>query len=191
MPSEARRARRSDARENRERLLVEARAAFASDGIDVPLRAIARRAGVGVATLYRHFPSKDALVTEAFAEEMVRCSAVIAEGLDDADPGTAFSTVLERLMTMHALDRGLARAFTSQLEAHQVSAERNRSLRLLAQLLQRAQAAGAVRPDVSVTDLTLVLMANEGVRASSPTRRIHASRRFAALLHRSFMIGAH
>jgi AcrR family transcriptional regulator len=190
MPPQVRTGLRSDARDNRQRILTEARAAFASDGIDVPLRAIARRAGVGVATLYRHFPSKDALVEEAFAAEMVRCSAVIADGLDDADPWTGFTTVLERLMTMHALDRGLARAFTSHLEAQELSAERHRSLQLLARLLQRAQAAGAVRPDVQLTDVTLALMANEGIRATSPERRVQASRRLAALINQSFDAGA-
>jgi AcrR family transcriptional regulator len=182
---------RSDARDNRQRILTEARAVFAADGIDVPLRAIARRAGVGVATLYRHFPSKDALVDAAFAAEMVRCSAVIAEGLDDPDPRTGFTTVLERLMTIHALDRGLARAFTSQLEVEDLAAERDRSLRLLAQLLQSAQTAGAVRPDVSLADVTLALMANEGVRAASPARRVQASRRLAALINQSFTTATH
>ena len=61
---------RSDARDNRERILAVARAAFAAEGLDVPIREIARRAELGIATVYRHFPTKEALLTEAFAEQM-------------------------------------------------------------------------------------------------------------------------
>jgi AcrR family transcriptional regulator len=61
---------RSDALDNRERILDAAGAVFAAEGLNVPMREITRRAGVGPATLYRHFPTKEALVTEAFTEEM-------------------------------------------------------------------------------------------------------------------------
>src|ERR1700710_566812 len=102
---------RSDARDNRGRILAVARLAFAAEGLDVPIREIARRAEVGPATVYRHFHTKEALLAEAFAEQMASCSAVVAEGLAVVDPWTGFCLVIEKLMEMHALDRGFARAF--------------------------------------------------------------------------------
>src|SRR5690242_2170061 len=88
---------RSDARDNRERILAIARLAFATEGLDVPIREIARRAQVGVATVYRRFPTKEALLAEAFAEQMAVCSAVVEEGLAAADPWRGFCLVVERL----------------------------------------------------------------------------------------------
>lgn len=178
---------RSDARDNRGRILAVARAAFAAEGLDVPIREIARGAEVGVATVYRHFPTKEALLTEAFAEQMASCSAVVAEGLAASDPWSGFRLVIERLMEMHALDRGFARAFTSQFpEAVDFAADRDRTLRLLQELVRRAKEAGPLRGDFVLEDISLALMANEGIRAASPEMRVAASRRFAALMIQSF-----
>lgn len=77
---------RSDAQDNRDRILAVAREAFAAEGLDVPMRALARRAGVGPATLYRRFPTKEALVVEVFAEQMAACTAAVDAGLADPDP---------------------------------------------------------------------------------------------------------
>jgi AcrR family transcriptional regulator len=178
---------RSDARDNRGRILAVARAAFAAEGLDVPIREIARRAGVGPATVYRHFRTKEALLTEAFAEQMAFCSAVVEEGLAAADPWSGFRLVIEKLMEMHARDRGFARAFISRLpRAVDFAADRDRTLGLLLTLVRRAKEAGALRADFVLEDISLALMANEGIRASSPEMRVAASRRFAALILRSF-----
>jgi AcrR family transcriptional regulator len=178
---------RSDARDNRARILAVARAAFAAEGLDVPIRELARRAEVGVATVYRHFPSKEALLAEAFAEQMAFCSAVVEEGLAAADPWHGFCLVIEKLMEMHALDRGFARAFTSRLPpAVDLAAERDRALRLMLELVRRATETGSLRRDFVVEDISLALMANEGIRAESPEVRVAASRRFAALMIQSF-----
>ncbi|WP_326824135.1 TetR/AcrR family transcriptional regulator [Streptosporangium sp. NBC_01756] len=178
---------RSDARDNRERILAVARAAFAAEGLDVPIREIARRAEVGVATVYRRFQTKEALLTEAFAEQLASCSAVVKEGLAAGDPWSGFCLVIEKLMEMHALDRGFARAFTSRLpQAVDFAAERDRTLRLLLELVRRAKEAGPLRGDFVLEDISLALMANEGIRAESPELRVAASRRFAALMIQSF-----
>src|SRR3954447_13202362 len=119
--------RRSDARDNRERILAVARAAFAADGLDVPIREIARRAEVGVATVYRHFQTKEALLAEAFAEQMASCSAIVEDGLAADDPWNGFGLVMQKPMEVHALDRGFARAFTSQFpQAVDFAADRDR-----------------------------------------------------------------
>jgi AcrR family transcriptional regulator len=178
---------RSDARDNRGRILAVARAAFAAEGLDVPIREIARRAEVGVATVYRHFQTKEALLAEAFAEQMASCSAVVEEGLTAGDPWSGFCLVIEKLMEVHALDRGFARAFTSQLpQAVGFAADRDRTLRLLFELVRRAKEAGRLRRDFVLEDISLALMANEGIRAESPEMRVAASRRFAALMIQSF-----
>jgi AcrR family transcriptional regulator len=178
---------RSDARDNRERILTVARVAFAADGLDVPIREIARRAGVGPATVYRHFPTKEALLSAAFADEMALCSDILTEGLAATDPWDGFAFVIKRLIEVHALNRGFSRAFTSRLEGvEQLASERDRSLRALLELIRRAKDAGALRADFVVEDAIVTLMANEGLRAGTPEQRAGASRRFAALMLQSF-----
>lgn len=178
---------RSDARDNRARILAVARAAFAAEGIDVPIREVARRAQVGAATVYRHFGTKEALLSEAFAEQMATCAALVEEALSADDPWDGFSVLVEKVMEMHALDRGFARAFTSRLpEAADFAAERDRLLRMLLELVRRAKAAGRLRRDFVLEDFSLALMANEGIRAATPRMRVAASRRFAALMLQSF-----
>jgi AcrR family transcriptional regulator len=179
---------RSDARDNRDRILAAARAAFATDGLDVPMREIARRAQVGVATVYRRFPTKEALLAEAFAEQMALCSTVVQEGLAAADPWHGFRLVIEKLMEVHALDRGFSRAFTAPppAAADVFTADRDRTLRLLLELVRRAKETGGLRADFVLEDLVLALMANDGIRAESPALRVAASRRFAALMIQSF-----
>lgn len=157
------------------------------EGLDVPMREVARRAEVGVATVYRHFPTKDALLSETFAEQLASCSAVVEEGLSEADPWRGFSLVIERLMSAHALDRGFARAFTSELPlAADFVSDRDRTLRLLFELVRRAKLTGQLRDDFVLEDIVLALMANEGIRADSQAVRVAASRRFAALMLQSF-----
>jgi AcrR family transcriptional regulator len=178
---------RSDARDNRARILAVARAAFAAEGLDVPIREIARRAEVGAATVYRHFQTKEALLAEAFAEQMASCSEILAEGLAADDPWRGFGLVIEKTMTMHALDRGFARAFMSRLpQAIAFAEDRDRMLGLLLELVRRAKEVGSLREDFVLEDISLALMANEGIRAESPEMRVAASRRFAALMLQSF-----
>jgi AcrR family transcriptional regulator len=178
---------RSDARDNRERILAVASAAFAAEGLDVPIREIARRAEVGVATVYRHFQTKEALLNEAFSDQLASCSAIVQQGLAADDPWSGFSLVIERLMEVHALDRGFARAFTSPLpQAVDFTAERDRTLRQLLELVRRAKEAGRLRADFVLEDISLALMANEGIRAESPAVRVAASHRFAAFMLQSF-----
>lgn len=178
---------RSDARDNRARILAVARAAFAAEGLDVPIREIARRAEVGAATVYRHFQTKEALLAEAFAEQMASCSEILAEGLAADDPWRGFCLVLEKTMAIHALDRGFARAFTSRFpQAIAFAEDRDRMLRLVLELVRRAKEAGSLREDFVLEDISLALMANEGIRAESPEMRAAASHRFAALMIQSF-----
>jgi AcrR family transcriptional regulator len=178
---------RSDALDNRERILDAARAVFATEGLDVPMREIARRAGVGPATLYRRFPTKQALATEAFTEQMYACHAIVEEGLADPDPWHGLCLVIEKLCELHARNRGFTTAFTSAFpHAMDLARRRDQALTSLAELARRAKETGHLRPDFVLDDLILVLMANGGLHATSTNARVAASRRFAALAIRAF-----
>ncbi|MER7443463.1 TetR/AcrR family transcriptional regulator [Micromonospora avicenniae] len=178
---------RSDALDNRERILDAARAVFAAEGMDVPMREIARRAGVGPATLYRRFPTKQALATEAFTEQMHACRTIAEEELADPDPWRGFCRMIERLFELQARNRSVTTAFTSAFpHAIDLAAEREHTLGSLAELARRAKDTGQLRPDFVLDDLILVLMANGGLHAASADARIAVSRRFAALAIRAF-----
>ncbi len=181
--------RRSDARDNRERILDAARAVFATAGLDVPMREIARRADVGPATVYRHFPTKEALVTAAFTDQMHACKSIVDEGLADPDPWHGFCVAVENLCEMYARDHGLTAAFMSAFpHAMDFAAIRTSTLTSTAELTRRAKATGRLRPDVVLDDLILMIMANGGIQASTPAARVAASRRFAALMIQAFEV---
>lgn len=182
---------RSDARDNRWRIVAAARAALAAGGDDVTMREIARRADVGPATVYRHFPTKHALLAEARTTQMAMCSAVVADGLAASDPWSGFRQVLDALMETPAGERGLHRAVAAQLPgsadfAAEFAADREHAVSLLLELVRRAKDAGSLRADFVLEDLALALMANDGIRAESAELRLAASRRFAALMIQSF-----
>ena len=178
---------RSDARDTRDLILDAARAAFADEGLNVPMREIARRAGVGQATLYRRFPTKQTLVTEAFRGQVGACRAIVAEGVAAPDPWHGFRRLIEKVCELHARDRGLTAAFMSAFpDAMDFAADREYALRATAELARRAKEAGHLRPDFVLDDLVLMLMANGGIRATSTAARVAASRRFAALAIQSF-----
>lgn len=174
---------RSDASHNRERILDAARALFATEGLDVPMRQVARRAGVGPATLYRRFPTKQLLVTEAFAGQMHTCRGIVDDGLADPDPWHGLCRMLERICALHAGDRGFTEAFMAAYpKALDFAAERSYTLTSAAELVRRAKTTGQLRADVVLEDLIMVIMANRGIHATSSAARVVASRRFTALL---------
>lgn len=178
---------RSDALDNRERILDAARAVFATDGLNVPMREIARRAGVGPATLYRRFPTKQELVTAAFAEEMRVCRRLVDEALADPDPWRGFCRVVETTCEMHARDRGFTEAFMSAFpKALDFAENRAYTLKAVAEIARCAKDAGHLRPDFVLDDLILMLMANKGIQVASTSARVAASRRFAALVIQAF-----
>ncbi|MGC2997801.1 TetR/AcrR family transcriptional regulator [Streptomyces sp. G35A] len=178
---------RADARRNRERILAAARAVFAERGIDAPMAAVARRAGVGVATLYRRFPTRDHLVRAAFARQMEFCGRVFAEAADDPDAWRGFQRLIETLCALQSEERGFPAAFLlafpDTAEEHARAGEQGQ--RAFAALVRRAQAAGALRPDFHPSDLLVVLLANCGLVAALPGDGA-ASRRLVAYLLEAF-----
>lgn len=175
------RRKRADARHNRTRLLRAAREAYALNGTDVPSSTIARRAGVGAATLYRHFPTRDSLIAAAFSEQLGQCVASLDEALQDDDPWRGLRNVLTKVCTMQAQDRGFSAAFLSQFpDAPDVHRERARAEASLARLVQRAKDTGQLRKDFDPSDVTLLLLANNGVVRQSPEAALAASHRLLA-----------
>ncbi len=178
---------RADALDNRERILSAARALFSAEGLNVPTRKIARRAGVGVATLYRRFPTRQDLVTAAFTDRLRACRAIVDEGCAAPDPWHGLCLVIEKICELHARDRGLTEAYLSAYpQAAEVPADREHTVRAVAELARRAKAAGRLRADFVLDDLILMLMANKGIHAASSDARVAASRRFAAFVIEAF-----
>ncbi|MFJ7015515.1 TetR/AcrR family transcriptional regulator [Streptomyces albogriseolus] len=178
---------RSDARDNRARILEAARTVFGEEGLGAPMREVARRAGVGPATLYRHFPAKRDLLSETFAEQRRACHAAVRDALANPDPWHGFRTLIERICELHALSRGFADAFmTAFPEAMDFAADRERTLRAVAELARGARETGRLRPDFVVDDLVLVLMAHRGLQDTPREARAAASRRYAAYVIEAF-----
>lgn len=178
---------RSDARDNRARILGAARTVFGEGGLGAPMREVARRAGVGTATLYRHFPAKRDLLSETFAEQRRACHAAVRDALADPDPWHGFRTLIERICELHAHSRGFADAFmTAFPEAMDFAADRERTLRAVAELARGARETGRLRPDFVVDDLVLVLMAHRGLQDTPHEARAAASRRYAAYVIEAF-----
>jgi AcrR family transcriptional regulator len=169
-PNPVRRARRADAARNAAALLVAARELFEEHGPDVALDDVARHAGVGNATLYRHFPTREDLLAAAYAEE---ADALCRRGealRDELPPGEALFAWLDgfvvHVATMRAL--ALAASASSDDRRSQLFRRWHESMTSTAQsLLVRAQGAGAVHPDLTVGDL--LSLTNAAALASTGT----------------------
>ncbi|MEV7196082.1 helix-turn-helix domain-containing protein [Streptomyces sp. NPDC093510] len=178
---------RSDARDNRIRVLDAARAVFGEKGLSAPVREVARHAGVGPATLYRHFPTKQALIVETFAEQRRECHAAVRDALADSDAWHGFQRLVEQICELHAHSRGFADAFmTAFPEAMDFTADREQTLRAVGELARRAQQTGRLRPGFVVDDLILMLTAHRGLQDAPRAARLTASRRFAAYMIEAF-----
>ncbi len=176
-----------DAARNRGRIVEAAQAAFAERGLDVPLEDVAGRAGVGIATLYRRFPTRENLIAACFERRVAEYANAAAEALEAADAWAGFCAYVERVCAMQAADRGLKDVLTRTFpDARAMEAHRTRSYELSVRMIERAQEAGALRPDFVPEDLVLLLMANAGVVQGAGEAAPDAWRRFAALMLDAF-----
>jgi AcrR family transcriptional regulator len=182
---------RSDAQDNRDRVLEAARELFAESGLGVTMRQIARRAGVGPATLYRRFPTKQDLVLEAFTDELGACSAIVLKAAADPDPWRGFCSVIERVTALSARNQGFTDAFMAEYpDAIDFAAHRVALTREIAAISRRAIAAGDLRGDFVLDDFMLVLLAGRGLTAIPARDRVAAARRFSALTIEGLRAGA-
>jgi AcrR family transcriptional regulator len=148
---------RADARRNRERVLTAARETFAAAGLDAQVDDIAARAGVGVGTVYRHFPTKEALI-EAIAREGYEETCRIArEALEQADPWQSFSDFMWRGARLHHDDRAQCEINSTRPDVtRRVAGDKRELLELVARLIDRGQRAGAIRADLSTDDMPMI-----------------------------------
>jgi AcrR family transcriptional regulator len=174
---------RRDAARNRDKLIEAAQAVFAEQGLDVPLDAVADRACVGIGTLYRRFPTRDALVAAAFEGRVTEYVRAAEEALEDPDPWISFTGFVEHVAEMQAADRGVGEVFTRTLPAAPGLEDlREQGYAFVVRLIERAKLAGRLRADFTPEDLPLLLMANAGVVEATGNAAPAASRRFIALM---------
>jgi AcrR family transcriptional regulator len=174
---------RRDAERNRRRILAAARVLFAKHGVDVGLEDVARRAGVGVGTVYRRFPDRRALIDELLEEKVAAIEALAVEGLADDDPWRGFTGFLERSQELHAADRALTDALLApRCEGERIAAARARIDPLVAELVARARACGALRPDFTPGDYPLLVEMIAAVTRAAGDRDPDLWRRFTRLL---------
>ncbi len=164
----ASRPRRADAERNRSRILAAASELFAERGLDASMPELAERAGVGVGTLYRAFPDKDHLLGAVMAERLRWLAGEIEAALAAPDPWTAFTDVIWKGATLHVKDRAFHQCMRGALELPEVREARGYTLDGFQRLIERAQAAGAMRGDVVAEDIPM-LMAGVGLsRVAGP-----------------------
>lgn len=180
---EASRGLRSDAARNREAIVTVAQAVFAESGIEASMNEIARRAGVGIATLFRRFSSRDELIAAVFADKIAAYVDAIDQALADPDPWRGFRSYLETALEMQAADRSFTDVLTISLpSAPQFASEQRRAARGLPMLIERAQAAGRLRKDFVHQDVAVLFMAVNGVAAATRDIAPDSWRRLAALM---------
>jgi AcrR family transcriptional regulator len=152
---------RADAQRNHERVLEAAKAVFSAGGPEASLEAVARKAGVGIGTLYRHFPTREALYEAVYRREVEQLSELADELKSDGAPVEALRRWLHANVEFVATKKGMAAALAlastappSELTAFSYE----RLTRAIAVLLERAVATGAIRADVSAEDLLRTLV---------------------------------
>lgn len=181
-PAPGARRPRQDVLRNRARLLEAARHAFAREGCDAGVDGIARDAGVGSATLYRHFPAKGDLIAAVLEQTIERLERVAGAACRRADPWAGIVDVVHAVCDIQGDDRAVHDAISDRLDPQLRARVRGRLTAALSPLVDAAHASGALRPDVSAADFVAILRM---VGAASPrgaelSRRTH--RRYAALV---------
>jgi AcrR family transcriptional regulator len=174
---------RVDAERNRQRIVTAARQVFAEQGLEVAMEDIARHAGVGVATLYRRFPTRPDLISAAFETKMSAYADAARQAAANPDPWDAFCTYIEQICAMQAGDRGFTTVLTMTFPtAKQFEAERDEAFFSIKTVIENAKAAGKLRADFVTEDLPMFLMANAGVLTATADAAPETWRRLVSYL---------
>ena len=163
-----RKPQRADARRNFDALIAAARVVFSEQGANASLEEIARDAGVGIGTLYRNFPTREALLEAVYVEEVQDLSRV-AEDVATLEPWDAFETWLHRFLEYLRTKRALVEGMNKQSELMAVC--RSAMYEAGGPLLARAQAAGVARGDISIEDAVRMLAGVSGAAFSDTAQR--------------------
>ena len=180
------RSQRADARRNRERILAAAKEAFAECGPQTQMDDVARRAGVGVGTVYRHFPTKDALVAELIRTKLFglaeRARSILA---DPGDPWEDFATFVRRNVADMAADASHQNMWSHITpEAHALAADARAEISAASgELIRRAQDAGELRPDFGVENMpTIMCGIGSAISANANSAMDHDWEKLLAIL---------
>jgi AcrR family transcriptional regulator len=174
---------RSDAERNRRLVLEAATEAFAEQGYEVGMAEIARRAGVGNATVFRRFPSKEALVRAIFEDRIAESIAATQRAAELSDPWEALVRVLEKSSELQARDRGFFQATEQHLLAHpELLVHHRRLFDAVDPIVARAQEAGVLRDDVTTLDVLGLTKAAVACIPPSPDLRADGWRRSLAIM---------
>lgn len=188
-PRAASRLVRADAQRNLDSLLEAALAVFEESGVDAPVREIAAKAGVGVATLYRHFPERSDLIKALVRQEVDACAEAASVIAAENDPGEALASWMQRLVDLIKTKRGLAAALHSGNPAYQSLPDYflEHLTPPLKNLLDAAKSAGAIRSTVDAGELLFA-----AARLATPASQgdVAQARRMVALLVDGLRYGA-
>jgi AcrR family transcriptional regulator len=168
---------RADAQRNRARLLEAAVCAFSKDCPDVTLDAIAKDAGVGIGTLYRHFPTRESLVEAAYRNELDRLCDAAADLSQELSPEAAMRAWMDRFVDYMTTKRGMSDALRCVIASggNPFSHSRDRMTAAVTTLLDAGAAAGTIRPDVEPVDV-LASLSGVTLAAGDPDQRDQARR---------------
>jgi AcrR family transcriptional regulator len=173
---------RADARRNREKVLEAARAVFSDQGRDAQMDDVAKRAGVGVGTVYRHFPTKEALIEALMVEAFETVAAAAVRALDVDDPWEALTGLLWTGAETMAGDRAMSEVFAATPSVAESAVPTIEGLTETTEILiRRAQEAGVVREDLVVDDIPM-LMCGIGAATKKQHRCSEAWRRHLAIV---------
>ncbi|MEW9553056.1 TetR/AcrR family transcriptional regulator [Nonomuraea sp. NPDC050783] len=161
---------RRDAQRNRDALVAAARQVLAERGLDAPLEAVAKRAGVAIGTLYRHFPERGDLMDALLEEKVATWTELAEEALAADDAWEGLARFLERTCEMQATDRAFTELVCLSHGDDRREGGQDGIDRLVYRLVERAQEAGRLRRDVGPLDVALFLMANSRVAEAEPRR---------------------
>jgi AcrR family transcriptional regulator len=151
------RTQRADARRNRAKVLLAARKLFAEQGLDAQIDEIAREAGVGVGTVYRHFPTKEDLLQALADERFAGLAGAARAALEVEDPWQAFAEFMTYAARAVVEDRALSEAMDQLPSLCATAAERVDMLALTSNLVERAQASGSLRADLVAEDVPALI----------------------------------
>jgi AcrR family transcriptional regulator len=181
---------RADARRNRERIVAAASSCFAAEGMECQMSVIAKAAGVGNATVFRHFPAKADLARAVMEQRMAETEALIREASQDEDATAGVVRMLEHFVESMVADRGLKQAAMGEAFAQdeELIRRRDEMFDLVAETVERGKAQGGIKPDVEFLDLVVL---SQGVAHAAGPLELSAPggwRRFLAVALRGVLV---